>query len=398
MRRLPVSIFVLVAAALALSACSFVTPTAYLSVNRSPAPMADGLALPATAGSGSAATATAAKPIAVDTTKTLELTASSTVTLDLTGSWLAWTPLRYNEQPSGSWSPAPVRPEWACPSGTYAYFHTTNFMILPQLNDLFGQLLGPLQALSLQSSDWLKRFTYGSQCVTAYNGKTMTIATPAVPPASAATYLYITTTSSMLQPVLFRGLNGVTTEFPGGGLPIQGTSWVKVKLKAAPPAAPVSTTPTARLIARATPSSASGAIGEYLWREIDARTSTDPGATALTYSWDLNGDGVYGDQPAAQDASVTVPSGVAIVPDSVLWPFLPTVFEGFAALAAADGPTVGVKVTNAAGQSSTATTTLRPSYFSSLTTSQVELSTEAPSAGATVTATFTKTAYSIDTL
>ena len=140
--------------------------------------------------------------------------------------------------------------------------------------------------------------------IKAYNGKTMTIATPDVPPAAAATYLYITTTSSMLQPVLFQGLNGVTTEAPGAGLPIQGTSWVKVKLKAAPPAVPVSTTPTARLIARATPSSTSGAMGEYLWREIDARTSTDPGATALTYSWDLNDDGVYGDQPTAPRSRV----------------------------------------------------------------------------------------------
>ena len=114
MRRTPVLISLTVAAALVLSACSFVTPTAHLSINRAPAPMADGLALPATAGSGSAAQATAATPIAVDMGKTLELTASSTITLDLTGSWLAWTPLRYNEQPSGSWSAAPVRPEWAC--------------------------------------------------------------------------------------------------------------------------------------------------------------------------------------------------------------------------------------------------------------------------------------------
>ena len=384
MRRLPVSIFLLVAAALALSACSFVTPTAYLSVNRSPAPMADGLALPATAGSGSAATAAAAKPIAVDTTKTLELTASSSVTLDLTGSWLAWTPLRYNEQPSGSWSPAPVRPEWACPSGTYAYFHTTNFMIIPELNDLFEQLVGPLQALSLQSSNWLKRFTYGSQCVTAYNGKTMTIATPDVPPAAAATYLYITTTSSMLQPVLFQGLNGVTTEFPGSGLPIQGTSWVKVKLKAAEPATPP-TPPTARVVARASPVWVAGGAftdSRTLWYEVDARQSTDASGGALSYSWDLDGDGVYGDASGMPDPpGASLPTGVAIVPVTTL------------DVAAGDGKdiTVGVKVTNATGQvSAAATTTIRPlpnqdyadNYRSAFT-----LDTSTPTVGGTVTLT-----------
>lgn len=382
MRRLPVFIFLLVAAALALSACSFVTPTAYLSLNRSPASMADGLALPATAGSGSAATAAAAKPIAVDTTKTLELTASSTVTLDLTGSWLAWTPLRYDEQPSGSWSPAPVRPEWACPSGTYAFFHTTNFMILPELNDLFAQLLGPLQALSLQSSDWLKRFTYGSQCVTAYNGKTLTIATPDVPPAAAATYLYITTTSSMLQPVLFRGLNGVTTELPGGGLPIQGTSWVKVKLVAAPAA--TSTAPTARIVPRATPVWVAGGAftdARTLWYEVDARHSTDTSGSALTYSWDLNGDGVYGDTSAMPDPpGAALPTGVAIVPTATL------------NAKAVDNLdlTVGVRVTNASGQTSTATTTIRPlpnQSYNDNYRSEFTLDTSTPTVGGTVTLT-----------
>ena len=396
MRRLPVPIFLLVAVALTASACSFVSPTAYLSINRAPAPMADSLALPATAGSGSAASAAAAKPIAVDMGKTLELVGGSKVPIDLTGSWLAWTPMRFQAR-AGTWSPAPTIAEWACPSGVHAYFESFKLFgstgLLPSIDELFAQSTGAMKAFGLQGPDSLKPFVYGIQCLTAYNGKTITLDVPALSTSDRSTYLFVTTTSSALQPMLFEYPNGNRYELPAVGQPIQGTSWVKVKLVAAPAAASAApTAPTARLIARATPASASGAIGEYLWREVDARTSTDPGGTALTYSWDLNGDGVYGDQPAAQDASVTVPSGVAIVPDSVLQPFV-IASAGFSALA--EGPTVGVKVTNAGGQTSTATTVLKPSIFSVTTTSEVDLSTEAPSAGATVTATFAKTAYSL---
>ena len=99
MRRFPLLIPVVLAVALVAGACSFVTPTTYLSIGKAPAPMADGLALPATAGSGSAAKAAAAKPVAVDTNKTLDLVADSNVTIDLTGSWMTWTPLRSPSSP-----------------------------------------------------------------------------------------------------------------------------------------------------------------------------------------------------------------------------------------------------------------------------------------------------------
>ncbi|MCX6391704.1 MAG: hypothetical protein NTX95_04330 [Actinobacteria bacterium] len=393
MRRLPVPIFLLVAVALTASACSFVSPTAYLSVNRAAAPLADDKSVTATAASGAVTPSTAAAAGIETTTTTIDLTASSKTTIDLTGSWLVWTPLRFNQTAGGGWSPAALKPEWACPSGTWAWFESADVLLAP-LSDLIALTGGGVDTIAKQLPAQAKPFTYGLQCAKAFEGNKLTLDTPALPTsASRVTWLFVSTTTSALQPWSFHLQDGTTFESPAAvGMPIQATSWMRVNLKKAEPVTPVATAPTARLIARATPASASGAIGEYLWREVDARTSTDPGGTALTYSWDLNGDGVYGDQPAAQDASVTVPSGVAIVPDSVLQPFV-IVSEGFNALT--QGPTVGVKVTNAAGQTGTATTMLTPASFTSTATSEVDLSTEAPSAGATVTATFTKTASSL---
>lgn len=352
MRRLPVPILLLVAVALTASACSFVSPTAYLSINRAPAPMADSLALPATAGSGSAASAAAAKPIAVDMGKTLELVGGSKVTIDLTGSWLAWTPMRFQAR-AGTWSPAPTIAEWACPSGVHAYFESFKLFgstgLLSSIDELFAQSTGAMKAFGLQGPDSLKPFVYGIQCLTAYNGKTITLDVPALSTSDRSTYLFVTTTSSALQPMLFEYPNGNRYELPAVGQPIQGTSWVKVNLKQAEPA----TAPTAKLIARSTPVLLGGGAfteSRTLWREVDARLSTDAQGGALTYSWDLNGDGVYGDVSETPSPIGTLPTGVAIVPDATLAP-----------VAAVGGDaTVGVKATNAAGLSSTATTTLKP--------------------------------------
>ena len=385
MRRLPVPIFLLVAVALTASACSFVSPTAYLSINRAPAPMADSLALPATAGSGSAASAAAAKPIAVDMGKTLELVGGSKVTIDLTGSWLAWTPMRFQAR-AGTWSPAPTIAEWACPSGVHAYFESFKLFgstgLLSSIDELFAQSTGAIRAFGLQGPDSLKPFVYGIQCLTAYNGKTITLDVPALSTSDRSTYLFVTTTSSALQPMLFEYPNGNRYELPAVGQPIQGTSWVKVKLVAAPAAA--SAAPTARIVPRATPVWVAGGAftdARTLWYEVDARHSTDTAGSALTYSWDLNGDGVYGDTSAMPDPpGAALPAGVAIVPTATL------------NAKAVDNLdlTVGVMVTNASGQTSTATTTIRPlpnQSYNDNYRSAFTLDTSTPTVGGTVTLT-----------
>lgn len=372
--RLPLGLGVIAIAALA-SACSIVTPTAYLSVNRQPAPLADGMSLPATAVAGSASAAASAKPVPL-TGGTLELPEDSTVTLDLSGSKLAWTRVDYTHS-GKAFQPIVRASKWACPTGTWAFFGRV-FDDKSIVDTIIADYVDPVSLFAVQGPAWLKPFSYGAQCASAYDGKTLTVTTPVRKGSRTSTHLYVTTTSSALQPSTYTFADGKTVELPTV-MPIGAASWFKVKLtpKAAPAAA-ASTAPTARLIARSTPAATSGAMGEYLWRQVDARTSTDPQGSALTYSWDLNGDGAYGDQPATGDASVTVPAGVAIVPDSVLQPLI----------AGSGTQTVGVKVTNASGESNTATTTLRPVAWNTQSTGRVELSTETPGAGTSVTASF----------
>lgn len=74
-------------------------------------------------------------------------------------------------------------------------------------------------------------------------------------------------------------------------------------------------------------------------RTIDARTSTDPQGQALTYTWDTNGDGVYGD-PVEETGT----SGVVRIPASTL-----------NALGNGTHFTFGVKAANASGLTATAT-------------------------------------------
>ena len=361
MRRLPVPTLLLVAVALTASACSFVSPTAYLSVNRAAAPLADGKSVTATAASGAVTPSAAAAAGIETTTKTIDLTASSKTTIDLTGSWLAWTPFRFNQTAGGGWSPAALKPEWACPSGTWAWFESAD-MIMAPISDLLAVAVGGVDTITKQRPAQAKPFTYGLQCAKAFDGNKLTLDTPALPTsASRVTWLFVSTTTSALQPWLFHLQDGTTFESPAAvGIPIQATSWMRVNLKKAPPAAPATappaapaTAPTAKLIARSTPVLLGGGAfteSRTLWREVDARLSTDATGGAMTYSWDLNGDGVYGDVSDTPSPAGTLPAGVAIVPDAVLAPI---------AVAGGDA-TVGVKVTNAAGLSSTATTTLKP--------------------------------------
>ena len=72
-------------------------------------------------------------------------------------------------------------------------------------------------------------------------------------------------------------------------------------------------------------------------RVIDARTSTDPESQALTYSWDVDGDGVYGD-PVEETGT----AGVVRIPAATL-------------PAAGQKVRFGVRVTDTGGLSSTAT-------------------------------------------
>ncbi|MGI9187373.1 MAG: hypothetical protein ACR2J9_07655, partial [Gaiellales bacterium] len=146
-----------------------------------------------------------------------------------------------------------------------------------------------------------------------------------------------------------------------------------------------SAAPTARVVARSAPTwVAGGAFSDSrtLWYEVDARQSTDPAGSALSYSWDLDGDGAYGDVSAMPDPpGAALPSGVAIVPVATL----------DAAAVGGRDITVGVKVTNAAGQVSTAaTTTVHPlpnqSYADNYR-SDFTLDTATPTVGGTITLT-----------
>jgi len=328
-RILPLIAFTCAAGLLASGCIPGVTPTmigfASISANGKVVPSADEAARPA-ATSASAAAAVQAKTITIDpTTTSITLVAGQTVELDLTGTWMA----TFN---------AKKQAVWVCPEIVSASFvqgdtsgaGLASFFDATTTAQLTGQLVVPMNASK-------KAVVTGLTCGSAFTGRKVTVTAPtARNPQSDRIVLLVSVASGAL------GTPGLMSAFVVGQSAI-----VDVNLL------PAAVDPTAKVIARSTPVLLGG--GAYpesrtLWREVDARLSTDGGGGAMTYSWDLNGDGVYGDVSDAPSPAGTLPAGVAIVPDSVLQP-----------IATAGGTaTVGVKVTSAAGLSGTATTTLQP--------------------------------------
>ena len=157
------------------------------------------------------------------------------------------------------------------------------------------------------------------------------------------------------------GPPGKGDPYVGGTLTIQANGWrdevqsadgritwvgsrliaVKTLTITVPPAA--NAAPTADLFARMSPMPVkaltdSGAYASS-YAAVDARMSTDPEGTALTFAWDLDGDGVFGDAADGGSGMTGLPAGVAIVP---------------AGRRAVVGTTwVAVQVSDAAGQSAT---------------------------------------------
>jgi hypothetical protein len=109
-----------------------------------------------------------------------------------------------------------------------------------------------------------------------------------------------------------------------------------------PPAA--NAAPTADLFARMSPMpsvSLTDPNGAYPkgFAAVDARLSSDPEGTALTFAWDLDGDGAYDDAADGGSGVAGLPAGVAIVP---------------AARRSANGATwVAVQVTDSGGLTAT---------------------------------------------
>ncbi len=131
------------------------------------------------------------------------------------------------------------------------------------------------------------------------------------------------------------GSPGKGDPYVGGTLTIQANGWreevesadgritwvgsrliaVKTLTITVPPAA--NAAPTADLFARMSPMPSvtytTGAYGATA-AAIDARLSTDPEGGALTYAWDLDGDGEYDDAADGGTGVADLPAGVAIVP------------------------------------------------------------------------------------
>lgn len=119
--------------------------------------------------------------------------------------------------------------------------------------------------------------------------------------------------------------------------------------------APGAAGPTARLLQAQMPVAPEGqAMRNTFPGLVDARQSTDPGGSALTYSWDLNGDGAFGDDPLAayRDSGGAYPVA-ADLPAGMAWIQRGGTYVGGAY------PKVSVRVTNASGASSDATADIR---------------------------------------
>jgi hypothetical protein len=185
--------------------------------------------------------------------------------------------------------------------------------------------------------------------------------------------------SSLFQPTVacrtFRGTIDVPipADFTGGELTVRVSSRAQnaallftvgtiftaqdsLTLKAAAPAAP--SAPTARVF----PHYLRMLSTEDAARTIDARTSTDPQGQTLTYTWDTNNDGVYGD-PVEETGT----AGLVRIPAATL-NAIGTRF------------TFGVKATNTSGLSATATA--RAEVITRLWSEVGQTITLAPAAGA----------------
>lgn len=111
------------------------------------------------------------------------------------------------------------------------------------------------------------------------------------------------------------GRRTVVEPADGRGFAFAGATSYATKEFAITVPAPANAAPTADLFPRYTPMPPAdfadyGAEGGA----IDARMSRDPEGGALSYAWDLDGDGTYGDDPAGGTGATGLPVGVAIVP------------------------------------------------------------------------------------
>lgn len=375
-RRLRPALIILVSCAALVSAgCLPVIPYTALSVNGVPRPAVDGLGLFLSTSTPTLTAATSGTAQAVGN-PSIDVIGGQQFSVTLAGSWMAWQPQKTEIVTGFDGTMKTVNDgpaKWVCPeaTGVTAWFAgQTQYGFLGAIGDL-------LSHLSLTLTSGLKPVVTGATCQSGFAGTTVTLTAPAYDAGQPTQVLYIEATSGGVPHVI--SLNGVETTNPAVGV-LQQLAVINVNVKQASASAP-----TARIVSRAAPVwVAGGAFSDArtLWYEVDARQSTDGAGGALAYSWDLDGDGAYGDASATPDPTGTLPSGVAIVPVSVLT----------AAAAGSGSQKVGVRVTNTAGQTADATTTItavpsgspNDNYRSAFT-----LDTATPTAGATLTLTIT---------
>ena len=365
-------------AAVMSSAClPLPTPLGSLAMSRIPQNSATGNGFPITPPASEAAALTA-KPVVLANGGSLDLVEGETLTIDLTGSWLAWQPMVYVDYVAthrGS-------PKWVCANLTSAFFTVDTSPWIVPVSALIGMLMQVGTRLAVQGT----AIKADVSCLTSFAGTRLTVTAPAFETVGQETDLWLMADSGGV-PIYLKDSPTRPERLVGSDPPVEASAIIPVNLHpkgwTAAATAAAAATPTARIVSRAAPVWVAGGAftdARTLWYEVDARSSTDSAGGALTYSWDLDGDGVYGDTSAAPDPAGTLPTGVAIASQAAL---------NTAANASAD-LTVGVKVTNAAGATSTATTTIHPlpnQSYNGNYRSDFTLDTATPAVGATVTLT-----------